>query len=159
MLVASVALAEEREARDQTEAGAIAACLATWRDHPFQGVDRPRFKVLSSSVKVMGIGSDVVDDHRTADPELVLIKPAVNVMSKERFRLMNPNGWYCFQSTVTVLAKSEITAECGAHLASSVDSVAVAGGNEGTDGVTVLGKAVVHRVGCRPPVEAPPHAD
>ena len=158
-MLASVAFAEDREPRDQTEANAIAACLATWTDSPFQGADRTHFKVLASSVKVMGIGSDVVDEHATAEPQLVLIKPAVNVMSKERFRLMNPNGWYCFQSTVTVLAKSEITAQCQAHLASSVDGVAVAGGNRGTDGVTVLGKAEVVRVGCPPRADAGPNAE
>jgi len=35
---------------------------------------------------------DVVDDVATPDPQLVLVKPAVNVMAKASFRLMNPNG-------------------------------------------------------------------
>lgn len=149
------AFAVEREAREQSEADVVAACLKTWGEHPFQ--DPPRFLVLGSSVKVFGIGGDVTDEHTTLEPQLVLVKPAVNVLGKARFRLMNPNGWYCFESAVTVLAKSEIIVACGAHLASSADGVAVAGGNVGADGVTVLGKAVVKRVGCdaapRAPVE------
>lgn len=149
----SPALATEREAREAGEADSIAACLKTWGDHPFAGTDSPRFKVLGSSVKVFGIGGDVTDEEKTPEPQLVLVKSAVNVLGKARFRLMNPNGWYCFASAVTVLGKSEITAACGAHLASSTDGVAVAGGNVGADGVTVLGKAVVQRVGC--PAEQP----
>jgi hypothetical protein len=144
----TLTFAEERRARDRTEADVVRSCLATWSDNPFQGEESLRFKVLGSSVKVLGIGGDVVDDETTAEPRLVLVKPAVNVLSKARFRLMNPNGWYCFESAVTILAKSEIIAQCNAHLASSIDGVTVAGGNGGTDGVTVLGKAVVKRVGC-----------
>jgi hypothetical protein len=105
--------------------------------------------VLSPSVKVLGVGAEVTDEIETDQPQLVLVKPSVNVLTKSDFRLMNPNGWHCFASNVTVLAKSEITAHCRAHLASSRDSVAVAGGNKGgSEGVTVLGKAVVKRVGC-----------
>jgi hypothetical protein len=149
------ALAVEREAREPSEADAVDACLKTWGEHPFQGAERQRFRVLSSSVKVFGIGGDVADEHTTLEPQLVLVKPAVNVLGKARFRLMNPNGWYCFESAVTVLAKSEIIVACGAHLASSADGVAVAGGNVGADGVTVLGKAVVKRVGCEAAPPAP----
>ncbi len=138
----------EPRTRRQTEADAVAACLASWGDTPFSADERPRYRVLSSSVKVLGVGADVVDDEVTTEPVLVLIKPAVNVLGKANFRLLNPNGWYCFQSAVTVLAKSVITAECRAHLASSVDGVSVAGANKGTDGVTVLGTATVKRVGC-----------
>lgn len=144
----ALASADEREPHRRTEAEVIRSCLGTWPDHPFRGDETPRYKVLGSSVNVLGIGGDVVDDVATPDPQLVLVKPAVNVLTKGRFRLMNPNGWYCFESAVTVLAKSEIVAHCTAHIASSIDGVAVAGGNSGADGVTVLGKAVVKRVGC-----------
>lgn len=132
----------------RTEAEVIRSCLGTWPDNPFKGDDPPRYKALGASVNVLGIGAEVADDTVTSDPQLVLVKPSVNVLTKGRLRLMNPNGWYCFESAVTVLAKSEITAHCKAHITSSVDGVAVAGGNKGTDGVTVLGKAVVKRVGC-----------
>jgi hypothetical protein len=144
----ALAFADDREPHHRTEAEVIRSCLGTWPDNPFRGDEAPRYKVLGSSVNVLGIGGDVVDDVATPDPQLVLVKPSVNVLTKGRFRLMNPNGWYCFESAVTVLAKSEIVAQCTAHLTSSIDGVAVAGGNSGTDGVTVLGKAVVKRVGC-----------
>jgi hypothetical protein len=133
-----------------SEVDAIKSCLAAWGEHPF-GTEEPRYKVLSSSVKVLGVGAEVTDETETGQPQLVLVKPSVNVLTKGSFRLMNPNGWYCFASNVTVLAKSEITAHCRAHLASSRDGVTVGGGNKGTEGVTVLGKAVVKRVGCEAP--------
>jgi hypothetical protein len=145
--VFGLAFADEPKPR-RTEAEVVRACLGAWPDHPFRGDDPPRYRTLGSSVNVLGIGGDVVDDVVTSEPQLVLVKPAVNVLTKGRFRLLNPNGWYCLESAVTVLAKSEIVAHCTAHLASSVQSVAVAGGNAGADGVTVLGKAVVQRVGC-----------
>lgn len=132
----------------RTEAEVIRSCLGTWPDNPFKGDDPPRYKVLGASVNVLGMGGTVADETSTPDPQLVLLKPAVNVLTKGRFRLMNPNGWYCFESAVTVLAKSEITLHCTAHLASSVDGVAVGGANKGADAVTVFGKAVVKRVGC-----------
>ena len=150
ILLGVAALARADEAPRRTEAEIIRSCLATWPDNPFQGDPSPPYKVLGSSVKVFGIGSDVVDEVETQDPKLVLVKPSVNVMGKAHFRLMNPNGWYCFESAVTVLAKSEITAACGAHIASSIDGVTVAGETKGADGVTVFGKAVVKRVGCEP---------
>ena len=146
--LSALALAEEREPPRRTEAEVIRSCLGAWPENPFRNDDPPRYTVLGGSVSVVGIGGDVVDDVVTADPQLVLVKPAVNVLTKGRFRLMNPNGWYCFESAVTVLAKSEITAHCKAHLTSSIQGVAVAGGNTGAEGVTVLGKAVVKRVGC-----------
>lgn len=146
-----LSLAAARDAKAVTEADAIKSCLAAWGEHPFGTTDEPRYKVLSPSVKVLGVGSEVSDETETDQPQLVLVKPSVNVLTKSDYRLMNPNGWYCFASNVTVLAKSEITAHCRAHLASSRESVAVAGGNKGTEGVTVLGKAVVKRVGCEAP--------
>jgi hypothetical protein len=146
-----LSLAAARDAKAVTELDAIKSCLATWGEHPF-GTEEPRYKVLSPSVKVLGVGAEVTDETETDQPQLVLVKPSVNVLTKGSFRLMNPNGWYCFASNVTVLAKSEITAHCRAHLASSRDGVTVAGGNKGgSEGVTVLGKAVVKRVGCEAP--------
>jgi hypothetical protein len=149
LLVALPVFAEE-PAHHRTEADVLRSCLGNWRDNPFRDDEPPHYKVLGSSVSVLGIGGDVADEEATTEPRLVLVKPSVDVLTKGRIRLMNPNGWYCLESEVTVLAKSEITAACGAHLASSVDGVAVAGANKGTDGVTVLGKAVVRRVGCEP---------
>lgn len=142
-------------ARDDGDGGsesdrtAIKRCFAAWGKTPFKSAATVPFDTIRSSVKVLGIGRDVEDDSRTDQPKLVLVKPTVNVLTKNKFRLMNPNGWYCFKSNVTVLAKAEITAHCKAHLASSKEGVTIAGGNDGTDGVTVLGKATVNRVDCQ----------
>jgi hypothetical protein len=149
--LSSLSLVAARDARAVSEVDAISSCLAAWGEHPFRSAEEQPFKVLSPSVKVLGVGEDVTDETETDRPQLVLVKPSVNVLTKSTFRLMNPNGWYCFAANVTVLAKSEITAHCRAHLASSRDGVAIAGGNKGTEGVTVLGKAVVRRVGCEAP--------
>ncbi len=148
LFLSSLSLAAAHDAKAEGEVEAISSCLAAWGDHPFRSADEQPFKVLSPSVKVLGVGQDVVDDTETDRPELVLVKPSVNVLTKSSFHLMNPNGWYCFASNVTVLAKSEITAHCRANLASSRDGVTVAGGNKGTEGVTVFGKTAVKRVGC-----------
>ena len=134
-------------AGDAGDQSAVEKCLAAWGKHPFEGKNPP-FRILGASVKIMGIGKDVVDSEKTSSPELILIKPAVNVMTKTAFRLLNPNGWYCFKSNVTVMGVSAITAACSAHLASSHDGVAVLGSNADTDGITVLGKAEVTRVDC-----------
>jgi hypothetical protein len=147
-LLLVLSLVAARDAKAVSEIDAIRSCLAAWGETPFRTAEEPRFKVLSPSVKVLGVGQDVTDETETDQPQLVLVKPSVNVLTKSNFRLLNPNGWYCFAANVTVLAKSEITAHCRAHLASSRDGVTIAGGNKGTEGVTVFGKAVVKRVGC-----------
>jgi hypothetical protein len=145
-----VLAAADEPAHQRTEADVIRSCLGTWPDNPFRGDEAPHYKVLGGSVSVLGIGGEVVDEERTSEPQLVLVKASVSVLTKGQFRLMNPNGWYCFESAVTVLAKSEITTACGTHIASSIDGVTVAGETKGADGVTVFGKAVVKRVGCEP---------
>jgi hypothetical protein len=119
--LSSLSLAAAREAKAVSEGEAINSCLASWGEHPLRTAEEQPFKVLSPSVKVLGVGEEVTDETETDQPQLVLVKPLVNVLTKSNFRLMNPNGWYCFASNVTVLAKSEITAHCRAHLASSRD--------------------------------------
>jgi len=147
----SLSPAAARDAKAVSESDAIKGCFAAWGEHPFRIAEEQPVTVLSPSVNVLGVGEEATDETETDQPQLVLVKPSVNVLTKTNFRLMNPNGWYCFASNVTVLAKSEITAHCRAHLASSRDGVTVAGSNRGTEGVTVLGKAVVRRVGCEAP--------
>ena len=126
---------------------AVRACLANWGDHPFDQRN-PKFRVLGSQVKVFGIGGSINEAERTDYPELVLIKSNVSVMSKSRMNLLNPNGWYCLQGKVNVMAKSIITLDCNAHLASSSPGTTVLGSSEGEDGVTVMGKAEIHRINC-----------
>lgn len=129
---------------------AINRCLASWNTHPFKEKNDRRYRVLETSVKVLGIGGDVEDVDATSYPQLILIKPSVQVMSKATFTFKNPNGWYCFKSNVTVLGKAVINAVCNAHIADSTNSVAVMGKNEGKGGgVTVLGKTEVNRIDCK----------
>jgi hypothetical protein len=126
----------------------IRGCFATWKQHPFSK-DHPKFKTITSKVKVMGIGSNVKDDEVTAEPALVLVRPAVAVMSKQTLELLNPNGWYCLKNMTTVMGKGEVRLHCKARLASSEDGASVAAvGQEDVGGTAVLGKVNVIRVGC-----------
>ncbi len=122
-------------------------CLQHWGTHPF-GKTEPHFRTISSKVRVMGVGGEITDAAHTDKPEIILIKPAVNVMSKSIMTLSNPNGWYCMKGKVDVMGKTEININCTAHLASSNDSVTVAGSDNNETGVTVFGKSVVNKIGC-----------
>ncbi len=82
----------------------IRNCLNHWQEHPFKS-GTPKFRTLTTRVKVMGIGDETVDSVKTDQPDLVLIKPNVTVMSKSTLRLLNPNGWYCMKGKVAVLGK------------------------------------------------------
>ncbi len=127
-------------ANDRT---AIDACLDAWGKHPFS--KNSPYRKIKSNVKVMGIGGNVEDDKHTSKPELVLVKHSVAVMSKQKYELMNPNGWYCLKGAVAVLGKSEVRLHCKAHFASSNDGAAVAASaDEG--GVAVLGKVEIKRI-------------
>lgn len=131
-----------------TDMDDIQQCLRTWGKHPF-AKESPTFRTMSSRVKVMGVGDDMSDTKVTDKPDLVLLKPAVNVMSKSVVSLLNPNGWYCMKGKVDVLGKTEINLHCNAHMAASSDGTTVMGSNESDTGVTVLGKSVVNRIGCK----------
>lgn len=123
---------------------AIARCLSVWRDHPF-GVN-PSYRVLSTTVRVMGMGSrENVEDRVTDVPELVLVEPSVNVMTKTTTVLKNPNGWYCFAENVGVMAKLVFDAHCTANLADSRSGAIVMGRSSTNGGVIVMGNAEVRR--------------
>jgi hypothetical protein len=136
-------------AAEQDDPQAIQECLKKWSNHPFKG-ENPPYKELGGGVKVLGVGKSMEDTEVTSAPRLVLVNPAVSVLTKNTYRLLNPNGWYCLKDNVTVLGKSVIEAHCNAHLTASSKSVTVLGSSrQGAEGVTVLGKAVVTRVGCK----------
>lgn len=125
----------------------IQACLKAWGKHPFGNGEN--FKTIKAKVKVLGIGQNLKDEEVTKTPQLVLVKPGVSVMAKQTLELLNPNGWYCLKSNVTVLGKSEITIHCNAKVAASNDGAAVAASSpDETGSVTVLGKTELNRVGC-----------
>jgi len=71
------------------------------------------------------------------------------VLGAQTLSLLNPNGWYCLESSVAVLSKSTIRLGCQARLAAVGGSgVTVLGSSDENQGVTVLGKTTVERVGC-----------
>jgi hypothetical protein len=107
-------------------------------------------------VRLLGVGAQIEDKTTTATPDLVLVKPTVSVMTKSTLRLLNPNGWYCLKSNVTVMAKSVIELGCGSNVADSRAGTAVLGSNaQGTGrGVTVMGKTELRRLDCSPPAPA-----
>ena len=122
-LVLSVPMAVSAKEVDSS----IAACLKAWGDHPFG--KEPQFKTLGTSVTVFGIGTKAGDTERTSAPALVLIKPIVNVMGESTIELLNPNGWYCLQTTVDIIGGVNVRAHCKAKLASTSDGKAVLADN------------------------------
>ena len=124
----------------------VSSCLKAWGKHPFG--KNPQYQTLSTSVKVFGIGRDTIDAEPTAKPVLVLVNPSVNVAGGTTIQTLNPNGWYCFRTTVSVMGGLTIKAHCKSHLATTSGEVLEVG-NAGDDkGVTVMGSTKVERVGC-----------
>lgn len=135
---------------DEGDQEVIKSCLASWPKHPFKKKDNSYFfREMKTAVKVAGVGKSVRDTVETDYPQLILIQPSVSVMTKNSYELLNPNGWYCFKTAVTVLGKGHIQAHCKAHLASYKEGAAIAGSkNDQVNGVVVLGKIHVELVGC-----------
>ena len=69
----------------------VKTCLNNWGEHPFKEA-KLKYRIISSKVKVMGIGGEMAEEKSTKSPELVLVKPNVNVMTKNIIKLSNPNG-------------------------------------------------------------------
>ena len=115
----------------------IAACLKIWGNHPFG--NKPQFKTLATSVKVFGIGTKTDDTQPTSSPSLVLVNPIINAMGGSTVELLNPNGWYCLQTTVSVLGRVSLHAHCKAQLAMTSDGKAVLGDNAENRGIRDLG--------------------
>ena len=105
----------------------ITACLEAWGDHPFGKT--PQFKTLETSVKVFGIGRGTGDTEPTSSPSLVFINPSFNVMGGSTIELLNPNGWYCLRTTVSIMGRVSIRAHCKARLASTSAGTTVLGNN------------------------------
>lgn len=125
----------------------VKKCLIAWGDsHPFKDHKNIKFRVIDTNVRLFGLGNTFSDHVKTNYPQIILVRPAVSVMSKTTFELMNPNGWYCFKGSVTVMGKSIIKMACDAHLGSTTGNTAVLGKSQGQSGTTVLGKTVVERV-------------
>jgi hypothetical protein len=124
----------------------VDSCLKAWGKHPFG--KNPQYKTLSTAVKVFGIGHDTADTEPTQDPALVLINPGVNVAGGSVVQVLNPNGWYCFRTTVNVMGGLTIKAHCKSHLATTSGDLLAAENASAVKGVTVMGSTQVERVGC-----------
>jgi len=127
---------------------AIAACLKAWGEHPFG--KHPQFKTLGTSLTVFGIGNSAADTRPTSSPALVLVKPSFNFMGGSTMELLNPNGWYCVQTLVSIIGRTTIRAQCKAQLAATSDGktmLASKAGNRRIKNIafTVIGSTAVER--------------
>ena len=148
LLASCLALSVPTLVRAQEVDRSIAACLKAWGDHPFG--KHPQFKTVESSVHVFGIGNRAGDTERTSSPVLVLVKPSVNLLGESTMDLLNPNGWYCLRTTVSIVGGVSIRAHCKAQLAATSDGNAARGdGAENTGiknlAVTVMGGLSIER--------------
>lgn len=133
-------------AQDGDSDNGIHSCLKAWGKHPFG--KNPGYKTLSTAVKVFGIGKDTSDTEETSTPSLVLVNPGVNVAGGKVVQVLNPNGWYCFRTTVNVMGGMTIKAHCKSHLATTSGEVMGTTKEGDGKGVTVLGSTQVERIGC-----------
>lgn len=134
---------------------AVEACLRSWPGHPFATAESRKVRVVEGAVRIMGMGSqEVTDTTATSHPQLVLLRPSVSIMTKTTWKLLNPNGWYCFDNAVAVMAKGVVELGCGAHLADAQAAVVVGGSTE-RGGVTVLGSMPVEHNACPASTPAP----
>ena len=152
--------ASEYEAMHRLQAGdhgdqeIMRRCLSAWGEHPFATEGELKARIIESSVRIMGIGQENSDRDITSYPQLILIHPSVNVMTKTTYELLNPNGWYCFDANVTVMGKAVIRSHCAAHVADGRHGVAVGAHTDTSGAVTVLGSTRVEQVGdCAEPSE------
>lgn len=140
-------------------ARALNDCAKQWESQPFGKItEDTKFRTITGKVRVMGIGSETVDDEVTDAPVLILIEPSVNVLTKTLYRLLNPNGYYCLKSKVAVLAKTVIVADCKAHIAATQGTDVLASNDGGPNqGVGVLASSQIERVNCKKKPEPSPN--
>lgn len=137
---------------DPAELAVVNRCLTAWGDHPFADPSTEEVRIISTNVRVMGFGgSEPVDALATDEPQLVLLQPTISALTRTTYRFENPNGWYCINSSTTVLGQNRIHLACGSQLASSRDGVAVLGEDETSSkagGVVVLSEIEVYQESC-----------
>lgn len=147
-LFVTTVFAKEPVVSESSHQDSLNSCIQAWKNSPFKK-GHEADKTIAPGVKVFGIGKSGVDDlESTSTPKLILVKPAVNVLGKTKLRLMNPNGWYCFKSNVSVLGKMEIETDCKSHFASAVEGAEVLAADESSKGVIVLGSLRLKKENC-----------
>jgi len=125
----------------------IKKCLDAWGGKsPFTTASP--YRKIAAAVNVLGFGNSIDDTNASADPELVVIGAAVNVLSTSKYRLLNPKGWYCLIADVNVASKLTIDLQTDAHLADSRVDVDImsTGSNAGIVAVSVMSDVTVKRV-------------
>ena len=135
------------EAEKKVRTG-INKCLALWgTGTPFNSSSP--YRNLGASVNVLGFGPTIEDTNLTAAPELVVIPVSVNVLTIAKYRLLNPNAWYCMIADVSVGAIISVDLNKNAHLADSradVRVLAVGSNGPAVVDVHVLSAVKVRRV-------------
>jgi hypothetical protein len=133
----------------ETDSAAIEKCLSKFNNHPF-AKKNPKFRTIKGAVKVLGIGSDIVDSVKSDSVELILIKPSVSVIAKTVYKLHNPNGWYCMKTRINVISDTTVELDCAARFTTTSESITVIGEDTSAKGgVTVIGKSRIKRVNCK----------
>lgn len=148
LLVTCLALSFPTAVSAKEVDSSIAACLKAWGDHPFG--EAPQFKSLEGSLTAFGIGRKAGDREPTSAPSLVLIEPSFNVMGGSTIELLNPNGWYCMRTMLSIVGTLSVRAHCKARLAAtSAGSTAVGNNIENRNikdlAVTSIGTVEVER--------------
>ncbi len=94
----------------------VDGCLAQFPDHPF-GTGQVTPRVVAPSINVLTRTSTLNEDKITNNPELVIIVGTVNILGNSEFKLLNPNGWYCIPTNLSVFGTTSIDLNVNAHLA------------------------------------------
>lgn len=94
----------------------VKACLNQFGEHPFDA-ETVQPKYLAPSITVFSKNVGLEDAEETTEPQLTIVAPSVNVFGTATYKLLNPNGWYCLSSNVSVLGKTTVELACDAHFA------------------------------------------
>ena len=94
----------------------LQSCLKQFGDHPFDA-NNLKYNVIAPTINVLGGTTVLLDDAKTEGPQLTIISTAVNVLGNATYKLLNPNGWYCLASNITVYGTTHIDLHQDAHLA------------------------------------------
>jgi signal peptidase I len=105
------------------------------KNNPFDS-EITDFKRLIA-INAMGLGVSINDTEETADPQLVLIRAALNYKSKATYNLLNPNGYYCMMLGVNFESDLSVNLHCNAYLVSA--SVSLDLGSQSDSAMAGLG--------------------
>ena len=133
------------EAQKKLRSG-VKKCLAAWgAGTPF--TEASPYRNLGVAVSVLGFGSSLDDSEATDKPELVVIPASVSVLTITKYRLLNPNGWYCMVADVSVGAIINVDLNKNARLADSRADVRVL--SAGSNGPAMVDVHVISSVKVR----------